>query len=41
MEARGFGRAGRTRLPSPPWRALDWAALVAAVLAVVVGALWL
>ena len=41
MEARGFGRAGRTRLPSPPWRALDWAALVATALAVVVGALWL
>jgi energy-coupling factor transporter transmembrane protein EcfT len=41
MEARGFGRAGRTRLPSLPWRALDWAALAAAGLAVVVGALWL
>ena len=40
MEARGFGRAGRTRLPSPPWRALDYAAVVAAV-AIGVGALWL
>ena len=41
MEARGFGRPGRTRLPSPPWHAVDWAALAVAALAVVVGALWL
>ena len=41
MEARGFGRAGRTRLPAPPWRALDWAALVLAAALVIVGALWL
>ncbi|HEU5362481.1 MAG TPA: energy-coupling factor transporter transmembrane component T [Gaiellaceae bacterium] len=41
MEARGYGRAGRTRAPSPPWRALDRFALAAAVAVVVVGALWL
>ena len=41
MEARGFGRAGATRLPQPPWRLREHAALAAAVLAVVVGALWL
>ena len=41
MEARGFGRAGSTRLPSPPWRARDRAALVLAVVVVAVGALWL
>jgi energy-coupling factor transport system permease protein len=39
MEARGFGRAGRT--PSPPWGSLDRVALAGAVLAVAVGALWL
>jgi energy-coupling factor transport system permease protein len=41
MEARGFGRPGRTRAPSPPWTALDRLAIVAAVLVVVMGALWL
>ena len=41
MEARGFGRPGRTRAPSPPWTTLDRLALVAAVLVVVIGALWL
>jgi len=40
MEARGFGRPGRTRLPSPPWHALDVAAVAAAV-AIVVVAIWL
>jgi len=40
MEARGFGRAGRTRLPSPPWSALDVGAVALAAL-VVVGAIWL
>ena len=40
MEARGYGRAGATRAPSPRWRSLDRLALVAAV-AVVLGALWL
>jgi energy-coupling factor transport system permease protein len=41
MEARGFGRAGATRLPSPSWRTRDRAALVLAVVVVAVGALWL
>jgi energy-coupling factor transport system permease protein len=41
MEARGYGRAGRTRAPLPPWRPLDRLAFVAAVAVVVVGALWL
>jgi energy-coupling factor transport system permease protein len=41
MEARGFGRPGRTRAPSPPWSTLDRLAIVGAVLAVVAGALWL
>jgi energy-coupling factor transporter transmembrane protein EcfT len=41
MEARGYGRAGRTRVPPPPWRLLDRLALVAAVLLVALGVLWL
>ena len=41
MEARGFGRRGRTRAPSPPWTALDRLAIVAAVAVVAMGALWL
>ena len=41
MEARGYGRAGRTRAPLAPWSALDRVALAAAVAVVVVGALWL
>ena len=41
MEARGFGRPGRTRAPSPPWSTLDRLAVVAAVAVVVMGALWL
>ena len=40
MEARGFGRAGRTRAPRPPWTRLDRLALVAAIL-LCVGAVWL
>jgi energy-coupling factor transporter transmembrane protein EcfT len=40
MEARGFGRAGRTRAPSPPWTRLDRIALAAAAV-LVVGAIWL
>ena len=40
MEARGFGRAGRTRAPSAPWTRLDRIALAAAAL-LVVGAIWL
>jgi energy-coupling factor transport system permease protein len=41
MEARGYGRAGRTRAPLPPWSALDKVALAGAVAIVAVGALWL
>jgi energy-coupling factor transport system permease protein len=41
MEARGFGRPGRTRAPSPPWGGWDRLALAGAVLAVALGALWL
>jgi energy-coupling factor transport system permease protein len=39
MEARGFGRPGRTRAPSPRWSALDRATLAAAILVVLV-AIW-
>ena len=41
MEARGFGRAGTTRAPRPPWSTRDKLALPAAALLVVVAALWL
>ena len=41
MEARGYGRAGRTRAPRPPWTNLDRLGLVVAVAIVVVGVLWL
>jgi energy-coupling factor transporter transmembrane protein EcfT len=41
MEARGFGRAGATRAPRPPWTLLDRAALVLAPTLVLAGALWL
>jgi energy-coupling factor transport system permease protein len=41
MEARGFGRPGRTRAPSPSWTSLDRLVLAGAGLAVVAGALWL
>jgi energy-coupling factor transport system permease protein len=41
MEARGFGRPGRTRAPSPPWTGLDRLVLAGAALVVAVGALWL
>jgi energy-coupling factor transport system permease protein len=41
MEARGYGRAGRTRAPRPPWTLVDRLGLVVAVAVVVVGALWL
>jgi len=39
MEARGFGRAGRTRVPPPRWTARDRLALAAAAL-IAIGALW-
>lgn len=41
MEARGYGRPGATRPPSPPWRALDRGALAAAAALVAAGVLWL
>jgi energy-coupling factor transport system permease protein len=41
MEARGYGRPGRTRAPRSPRTWLDWAALGLAVVTVVVGVLWL
>lgn len=41
MEARGFGRSGRTRAPGAPWSGVDRAALAAAPLLVLGGALWL
>jgi energy-coupling factor transport system permease protein len=40
MEARGFGRAGRTRVPRSRWSRLDRVALAAAPL-IVLGSLWL
>jgi energy-coupling factor transport system permease protein len=41
MEARGYGRSGRTSTPSPPWRLRDSAAVLAAAGIVVIGGLWL
>ena len=41
MEARGYGRPERTRAPRAAWNRLDRLALVASVLVVAVGALWL
>jgi energy-coupling factor transport system permease protein len=41
MEARGYGRATRTRAPLPPWTLLDRAALAGAAAIVLIGALWL
>jgi energy-coupling factor transport system permease protein len=41
MEARGYGRPGRTTAPVPRRRASDVLAVAAAVLLVTVGALWL
>jgi energy-coupling factor transport system permease protein len=39
MEARGFGRPGRTRAPSPSWSMLDRLTMATAIL-VAVGAIW-
>ena len=41
MEARGFGRPGRTRAPGPGWGKLDQLAAVAGALLVLGGVLWL
>jgi len=40
MEARGFGRPGRTRAPSPEWSGLDRLGLATAVL-IALAAIWL
>lgn len=41
MEARGFGRPGRTRLPRAGWTKVDRIAVGLAVVVVVAGAVWL
>jgi energy-coupling factor transport system permease protein len=41
MEARGFGRAERTKAPASRWSRLDRAALMGATALVAAGALWL
>lgn len=41
MEARGFGRAGRTKAPGPRWTRLDRGALLGATALVAAAALWL
>jgi energy-coupling factor transport system permease protein len=41
MEARGFGRPGRTRPPAPPWSLLDVMATSTSITLVVAAALWL
>lgn len=40
MEARGYGRPGRTRAPREPWGALDYAGLVLAIAIVLGAVLW-
>jgi energy-coupling factor transport system permease protein len=40
MEARGFGRPGRTQVPRLPWSLLDKAAVMGTALLVVGAALW-
>ncbi|HEY6068669.1 MAG TPA: energy-coupling factor transporter transmembrane component T [Gaiellaceae bacterium] len=41
MEARGYGRPGRTSTPAPRWRPVDVGGVVSAAAIVVAGALWL
>jgi energy-coupling factor transport system permease protein len=41
MEARGYGRPGRTRAPRPSWTRIDRAALVASAALIGVAVLWL
>jgi energy-coupling factor transport system permease protein len=41
MEARGYGRPGATRAPRPRWGPLDRGALLAAVVLIAIGVLWL
>ena len=41
MEARGYGRAGATRMPRPSWTVLDRGAVALAAALAAIGALWL
>jgi energy-coupling factor transporter transmembrane protein EcfT len=41
MEARGYGRPGRTSIVRPRWRARDSVLVAVAVVIVTAGALWL
>jgi energy-coupling factor transporter transmembrane protein EcfT len=41
MEARGFGRAGATRAPQPPWTGVDWLSLASSAALVAVSLTWL
>lgn len=41
MESRGYGRAGATRLPAPPWTGIDYLAVAAAIALVAASFLWL
>jgi len=41
MEARGYGRRHRTRMPRPRWNGFDRAAVLAAPTVIAIGALWL
>jgi len=41
MEARGYGRGDRTRVPPPPWTAAEGLALAGAAVLVALGAMWL
>ena len=41
MEARGYGRAGRTSIAAPPWRYVDYCAVAIAAAIVAAGIAWL
>jgi energy-coupling factor transport system permease protein len=41
MEARGYGRRRRTRMPRPRWNGFDRVAVLAAPAVIAIGALWL
>jgi energy-coupling factor transport system permease protein len=41
MEARGFGRPGRTRVPAPSWQLRDYGGVALSITAIAVAALWL
>ena len=40
MEARGFGRPGRTRMPQPAWTGVERAAVLGGLLLVLGAVLW-